>query len=366
MVGAVHRPREVHQFVPSFAAHDAVSGHALRVRRLLRTWGFESEIYAGTGHGGEVLAFDRFTRRAPVDGGVLLYQLSTGSPMAEVLRARPERTLVNYHNVTPPSFYLGWSPRVGPELELGLRQLRGLAARTDLAIAVSEYNRRELLDAGYRATAVAPVLVDLDAFDREVDQAALARLQDAKAGGGADLVFVGRVAPHKAQHDLVKALAVYRRLYDPDARLHLVGGSGSQGYSDAIGQFAAALGLGDAVKITGSVSAGELAAHYRAADAFVCLSEHEGFCVPLLEAMHHRVPIVAYGAAAVPETLADAGLLLADKDAGTVAAAIHRVVTDQALRDVLTAAGTARLADFTLDRTRRRFADAVTPLLEPV
>jgi glycosyltransferase involved in cell wall biosynthesis len=358
--------RAVHQFVPSFAAHDAVSSHAVQVQALLRSWGLDSEIYAGTATGdeGQVLPFDRFGRDGPVSSTRLLYHLSTGSRMAEMLRARPEPTLVNYHNVTPARFYEGWSPRVAPELELGARQLRGLAPSVDLAIAVSEYNRRELLDAGYRTTAVAPVLVDLDAFEREVDEAALARLSGAKSGGGADLLFVGRVAPHKAQHDLVKVLAVYRRLYDPKARLHLVGGSGSEAYSDAVKGYASALGLGDAVEVTGSVSAGELAAHYRAADVFVCVSEHEGFCVPLLEAMHHRLPIVAFAAAAVPETLAGAGLLLPAKDPATVAAAIDRLVGDADLRAALVDGGSERLTDFALERTRRRFAEAVAPIIE--
>ena len=356
----------MHQFVPSFAANDAVSGHALEVRTLLRSWGLTSEIYAG--HAADegrhqVLPFNQFERRGPARETYLLYQLSTGTRMADQLRARPERKLVNYHNITPMRFFDGWSPRVAPELELGARQLQSWATTTELAIAVSEYNRRELLDAGYRATAVAPVLVDLDAFDREVDAAALARLQEAKAGGGADLLFVGRVAPHKAQHDLVKALAVYRRLYDPKARLRLVGGSGSEAYSDALARYADALGLADAVDITGSVSAGELAAHYRAADVLVCVSEHEGFCVPLLEAMHHRLPIVAYGAAAVPETVAGAGLVLDAKDPPTVAAAVHRVLSDDELRRGLVDAGTMRLADFTLERTRRRFAEAMAPVL---
>jgi glycosyltransferase involved in cell wall biosynthesis len=127
--------------------------------------------------------------------------------------------------------------------------------------------------------------------------------------------------------------------------------------------FADALGLADAVEVTGSVTAGTLAAHYRAADVLVCLSEHEGFCVPLLEAMHHRLPVVAYRAAAVPETVGPAALLLDTKDGATVAAAVARVLSDDELRTGLVDAGTARLAEFDLERTRARFMDAMAPVL---
>jgi len=238
-----------------------------------------------------------------------------------------------------------------------------MAGRADLAVAVSAYNERELVDAGFATTTVAPVLVDLDELDREVDPEALARLQEAKANGGSDWLFVGRLAPNKAQHDLVKALAVYRRLYDPRARLHLVGGSSSAAYDTALASYVAALGLEGAVDLAGSVAPGVLAAHYRAADVFVCLSEHEGFCVPLLEAFHHRLPVVAFAAAAVPETLGRAGVLLASKAPATVAAAIHRVVGDPALADTLATAGAARLEDFRLERARARFAEVVEGLV---
>jgi glycosyltransferase involved in cell wall biosynthesis len=147
--------------------------------------------------------------------------------------------------------------------------------------------------AGYRATTVVPILLDPGEFDREVDAATLDRLRSATAAGGASWLFVGRVVPNKAQHDVVKAFAAYRRVFDPHARLRLVGGTSLPAYADAVARYVDALGLGGAVELTGPVDPGVLSAHYRAADVFVCLSDHEGFCVPILEAMHHDLPIVA-------------------------------------------------------------------------
>jgi glycosyltransferase involved in cell wall biosynthesis len=236
--------------------------------------------------------------------------------------------------------------------------------RAELGLADSAFNAAELTELGYPRTAVVPILIDVAALDSTpADAATRQRLTDAKARGGVDWLFVGRLAPNKAQHDVVKAFAAYRRLYDADARLHLVGGSSSHQYETALTAFVSALDLDDAIEITGGVSAGALTAYYETADVYVSVSEHEGFCVPLLEAMYHRVPIVAYSAAAVPETLGDAGLLLDAKDACTVATAVDRIVSDPALRTQLLAAGADRLGEFDIARSRRKLLDAIEPVV---
>jgi L-malate glycosyltransferase len=202
-----------------------------------------------------------------------------------------------------------------------------------------------------------PVLIDIDAFERTPPDPAIPRLD------ATTWLFVGRLAPNKAQHDIVKAFAVYRRVFDPTARLRLVGGSSSHSYQNSLADFIAALGLRDAIDVTGPVSSAALSAYYETSDVLVVCSDHEGFLVPLLEAMSHRLPIVAYRAGAVPETLGDAGLTLAVKDGPTVAAAVHRVMTDDALRAQLVVAGERRLRDFSLDVTRQKLYDALTPVV---
>jgi glycosyltransferase involved in cell wall biosynthesis len=213
--------------------------------------------------------------------------------------------------------------------------------------------------AGYRSTATVPLLIDLEGFAGSPDPVLAGRLAAQREAGGADLLFVGKVSPHKGQHDLIKALAAYRRLYDPNARLHLVGGSISEEYLTALQRFISELGLVDAVDIPGSVTHEELIAYYAAADAFVCLSNHEGFCVPLLESMYHRLPIIAYTNTAVPETVQTAGLVLPNKEPVRVAAAIDRVVTDPQLRSTLAQAASERVEAFSLPRVRAGFASAL-------
>jgi glycosyltransferase involved in cell wall biosynthesis len=179
------------------------------------------------------------------------------------------------------------------------------------------------------------------------------------AATGAHWLFVGRLAPNKAAHDLVKALAAYRRAYDPEARLLLVGGQGHPLYTEAVRRFVEALGLDGAVEMTGTVSHAELAAAYEASDVFVCLSDHEGFCFPLLEAMHHGLPIVGYDSGAVATTIGNGGLVIRSKTASEVAAAVAKVLMVPGRREVLAAAGRARLADFALDRTAPVMVDQV-------
>jgi glycosyltransferase involved in cell wall biosynthesis len=350
----------VHQFVSSFVVRDAQSAHTLRVRDLLRDMGFDSRIYVRETRGALAAESEHYRAFAPGPGPTyLLYQASTGSVLADFVAQRPEPVIVNYHNVTPPAFFEAWEPHVAVELDVGLRQMAELAPRTVLGICVSAFNERDLRGLGVERTAVAPVLLDLDALDSEPDPATHERLVRAKDAGGADLLFVGRLSPNKAQHDLVKALAAYRRLYDPAARLRLVGGPASPAYERALRGFVAALDLDDVVDIAGSLSEAEMLAYYRTADAFVCVSEHEGFCIPLVEAMHHGVPVVAFDAGAVSETVAGGGLVLHEKHPGLVAAAVDRVVGDPVFAERLVAAGHRRAAEFSLENTRARFATAI-------
>src|SRR6185312_12202829 len=181
-----------------------------------------------------------------------------------------------------------------------------------------------------------------------------------KEQGGTDILFVGRLAPNKAQQDLVKALAVYRRVYDPLARLRLVGRPSTDAYLQALTGFVVELGLGQAVTIDTDTSDPQLAAYYEAADVYLCLSEHEGFNIPVLEAMRHRVPVIAYGSCAVPETVGEGGLLLDDKSASSAAAAVHLAVADPDRHRALVEAGQRRLAQFDLEASKRLFVNSLS------
>jgi glycosyltransferase involved in cell wall biosynthesis len=349
----------VDQVVPSLASRDAIGVHTLAVADALRAAGVMSDIFYGD------CSPDLLKKARPV-GALgrpakdrwLLYQSSIGSPIFDAFATRSEPKLVNYHNITPADLLQSWEPGVGYEVGLGREQLGRLAPQCRLAIADSAFNQTELVTAGFASTAVVPLLIDMTVH-HEADAARLRILRAAKADGGPDFLFVGKVSPHKAPHDLVKMLAVYRRLFHPKARLHLVGSPLGRRYGPALEAFVEDLGLSEAVTVVGSVAPGELEAYYQAADVFVCASDHEGFCVPIVEAMAHDLPVVAYGVAAVPETVKDAGLVLESKEPLLFATSVHRVVEDDQLRRQFSRAAARRVEAFSLPRSRARFVDLV-------
>ncbi|HZT67894.1 MAG TPA: glycosyltransferase family 4 protein [Acidimicrobiales bacterium] len=353
----------VHQFIPSFVSRDAIGAHTLQVRSVLQEMGLRSEVFAENTSPDLEPHSRPYESYRPKPGDWLLYQASTGSKVAEYLLGRPEPQIVNYHNVTPASTFGRWEPRLADEMADGRRQVAKLASVARHGLAVSQYNEAELKEMGYRSTSVTPLLLDFSTFDHDVDRPTLDWLSRLRDRGGASILFVGRIAPNKAQHDLVKALIAYRTLYDPAARLHLVGGASSPAYFDALRRFVGHTGVRDSVDFAGSVSDAVRSSYFRGADVLLCLSDHEGFCVPLLEAMYNGLPIVAYASSAIPETLQGAGILLDSKEPVVVAAALHRVLSDEALRSRLVEAGRRRLADFSLDRTRRTFAEAISAVL---
>jgi len=355
-------PRAVHQFVPALIPRDATGSHTLLLREALRAAGWRSEIFAEATHdellneSNKVARYGDYAR----PGDVLVYQFSTSSMVADLLMERPEPLVIDYHNITRPELYEPWEPATARRSAEALEQLARLAPRAALGLADSAFNEADLVAAGCPATAVVPVLVDLDRLGAPADRRTAARLAAAKADGGADWLFVGRLVPSKGQHQLVKALWAYRQLYDPAARLHLVGSTPSNRYLGALRAFVDDLGLREAVRMPGEVSEAALAAYFDAADVYVSMSVHEGFGVPLLEAMGAGVPVVALRTGAVPGTVGDAGLVLDRTEPSYVAAAARRVVSDDTLRRRLTAAGQRRVAEHTLARAGARAVEAVS------
>ena len=345
----------VHQFHPVVATGDAMGDHIFTLARYLRDWGHDARAYAVEAPEGEVLPYRRLFRDVTADDLVILH-FSMGHEVFDQLVKLPGRKVLVYHNVTPPEFFAGVNPHAAAHAALGRRQLASLAPKVDLAIGVSEYDRAELEDAGFARTAHVPILIDWSKYDAEPDEGVLA----AQSGPGARLLFVGRISPNKRQDNLIRMLAYYTRCIDPDARLVLAGGYRDQArYHARCLALARELGLRDAVTFTGRVTLASLVAYYRTASAFVSLSEHEGFGVPLLEAMRLRAPVVAYAAAAVGETVGDAAILLERKDLAEAAEAVAVVAERADVRARLVAAGERRVADFATDAVAARTRDAL-------
>lgn len=364
MSPAAGRPVAVHQFLPALNPHDATGTHTLKLRDVLRAAGWRSEIFAEAVH--DDLAAEAYKHwmypEHAATGDVAVYQFTTSSAVAPYLAEQGLPLILDFHNFTSPELFSGWEPGNVTRAARAADDLALLAPEALLGLARSAYSERTLRHAGCRRTAVTPALAEYDRVTAKPDPRVAAELRGRKsADGGADVLFVGRVVPSKAQHELVKVLWTYRRLYDPAARLHLVGGTSSYAYSKALYDFVEDLGLAGAVRLVGEVSDTALAAYYEQADIFLSLSVHEGFGVPLVEAMTAGLPIVARGAGAgaVTETVGDAALLLESGDPAYVAAALHRVCTDDALRLVLTGNGRRRAAELQGERVAHEYVEAI-------
>ncbi len=349
----------VQHFVPTWEP-GAVGNHVLEAHAALRAAGIDGNVYAGVVRDGLPLAarpVDAYARDA-LPGDVLLYQHAIGSLVADYVVDRPEPLVVDYHNVTPHEFFDAWDRPLADALDWGRRQLRDLARRSRLGLADSHYNERDLRAVGFTETAVVPVLADVRRDGLPRDERLHDELVTTKRG--TDLLFVGRLAPNKAQHELVKLLALYRRVFDAGARLSLVGGSASPRYDLALARFVERAGLVGAVRFAGPVTDAELRAHYDVADVFVSLSRHEGFGVPLVEAMAHDLPVVARASTAVPETVGDGGVLVDPSvPLAELAAAVAKVAHDDAVRRTLVERGRARAEHFSIERARAQLVDAL-------
>jgi glycosyltransferase involved in cell wall biosynthesis len=356
-------PRRVHQLMAALSYGDAVSNDALAIQDHLRAAGFESDIFAEHAHPRLAKRCRRLWEYARVSSAetVCVFHFAIGSGAGRLIFRAPDRLVVRYHNITPPEFFAGFLPHLARQCHQGRLELRAFAGRASLGLGVSEFNRRELEDAGYRRTGVVPVTLDLDALAAGPRSAVVRRLF---GDGRTNLLFVGRIIPNKRIEDLLRAFAFYQKAFDPSSRLLLVGDHwGYEPYLLYLQAAARELGAHDVV-FTGQAEDDELRAYYSVGTAYVSLSEHEGFCVPLLEAMAFGMPVVAYDAGAVAETLAGAGVLLKTKPPEEVAGLLKKIVSDVGTRAAVLAGQRRRLDEVRATDVGARLLTALGPVLE--
>jgi glycosyltransferase involved in cell wall biosynthesis len=343
-------------------AGDAITHDALAMRAALRRMGFASDILCDPAHLAPEMRGEArdFREHACSAQDLVIYHCAIASPLTEWYLSLRARRLLRYHNITPPEHFAGYSERIAAQLTQGRLLLPRLAEVTELALCDSAYNAAELDAVEFRRTEVLPIVMDFTALDAAASESALA---DLRSDPRPKILFVGRVVPNKRQEDLLRVLAIRLRAGRREARLSLVGSyGGTLRYVQHLLALVRHLNLEESVHFAGLVSHAELLAHYRAADLFLCLSEHEGFCVPLVEAMHHRIPIIAFAAGAVPETLGDAGLLVRHKNLPAIAELVDVALTDRALRETLRARCAERVRAFAPDAVESKFLEIVGTL----
>ena len=335
----------VHQWVPAAHKGDAIGDSARSVRNLLRRMGHESDIFAMTVDDGLRDDVRAFSDPAATRGDVTIFHFALPSPMSAAFAALPNGRILQYHNVTPARFFAPYSPPLFRLASIARSELAGLAIATDLALGDSEYNRRELEEMGFGRTGVMPVAVDTARLTNAPSQPVLDEILD---DGLVNFLFVGRIAPNKMIEDHVKLAEHYKRYVDAYYRFIFVG------RYDVVPHYYAAIRallaeykmLEDRFIFTGPVPDAELAAYYRAASVYVSLSEHEGFCVPLVESMAMDVPVLAYSTTAIPDTLGGAGVQFAPKDLEYAAELLGMLAFEESPREEILAGQRLRLQDF--------------------
>ena len=349
----------INQWVPAAHRGDAIGDSARKVRDLLRGAGHTSDLFAMTideDLRGDVRPFSDAAARG---GQVTIFHFALPSPMTETFASLPGGRVLQYHNITPAEFFAPYDPGLFRLAALGRRELQTLVGRVDLALGDSEFNRQELEQLGFAPTGVFPVAVNTS---RITDAPRRPALEKILADGLINILFVGRIVPNKRIEDHIRLAEVYKRYVDSYYRFIFVGRH--DGIPRYYAQVRALISeyqmLPDRFWFTGPVPDDDLAAFYRWADVYVSLSEHEGFCVPLVEAMAADVPVLAYAAGAVPETLGGAGVLFSPKDLEFAAEAMGMLVYDREFRESVIAGQRRRLEAFAPARLETQLHDVIS------
>lgn len=324
--------RKVWQFLPTFYFGDAIGNDCLAISRFLTSKGIENAIGAKVIHPKmeEYASAFEEARKQIKDEDLIIYHLSVGDEMNDWFSALPNKKAVIYHNITPYKFFKTYSAVHIAVTQQGRWQMKKMADSVDLAIADSEYNAGELKKLGFPEAKVVPILMPFDDYRQEPDEETVKAMSDGKK----NILFVGRVAPNKCQEDIIAVFAEFKKKYNMDARLVLAGSfGGMEQYKARLDKYVETLGLTDDVLFTGHISFSQILAYYKTADAFLIMSEHEGFCVPVVEAFLFGVPVLACDYGAIGETMGDAGVLLSSqKEPAKAASVLYEMLSDETWR----------------------------------
>lgn len=344
--------RAIHQLVHTLSYGDAISGETLALQRCLQRCGCESEIFAINVHP-LLKGRARGYRDIPAGfDGELVFHFSLGSPLSELYRSSDgARRSMIFHNLTHPEWFRGVNPRIVADLEAGQRQLPELCALSDRLIADSRFNAAELRAYGFEAE-VLELPIDEEKWAIPANPGIAAML---RADPAVHVVHVGRLAPNKCIEDVIKTFYFLHHKINRQSRLWIVGiDIDTELYSFSLKRMVDEFDLAAAVNFVGCLADSELKALYQSATAYLCMSEHEGFCLPVIEAMYFDLPVIAFASSALPDTMGGGGVLVREKRHAEIAELIARIAEDAGLRRRLREAGRRRVQELRSERFEQR------------
>ena len=366
MTKCIEPKRAIHQLVHTLSYGDAISTEVLALQRALRSHGVESEIFALNEHPLLKGQSRPFSLLDGVDGADIILHYSLGSPLNGAYRVwnRGRRILV-YHNITPPSWYRSVNSRVADDIETGLAELPELCKLSDLLLADSRFNASELAALGVTAE-VLDLPVDPGRWDKPKNEGIYSLVKGTPA---LHLLHVGRLAPNKCVEDIIKVFyflhhKVLGGRQHPNlpavGKLWLVGiDTDTEIYSFSLKRLVTELDLDNVVEFVGCMADEEVRALYESCSSYLCMSEHEGFCLPIIESMHFGLPVIAFGAGAVPDTVGDGGIVVTEKRHAEIAELIAEVASNTTLRSSLISKGKERVRAFSYERFAQRVGEVL-------
>lgn len=351
------------QVLPTLAFGDAVGNDTLALMEVIRELGYETGIYAENIDKRLVGGLVKPIYKMPYlrENDIMIYHMSIGTEFNYHISEYKCKKMMIYHNVTPPEFVEPFNSFIAEACRVGRQDVKYLSDKFDYCLADSEYNKQELIQMGYKCKIdVLPILIPFEDYLKAPSKKVLRRYKDDYV----NILFTGRIAPNKKQEDLIKTFYYYKKFINPKSRLILVGSyNGMENYYNSLKYYVGRLDLDD-VRFTGHIKFDEILAYYKLADVFLCMSEHEGFCVPLAEAMQFEIPIVAYDSSAISGTLGGGGLLLKEKDYKVAAEMINKVVTDKTLKEKVINNQNIRLKDFAHDAIKQQFINYLNEFIK--
>ncbi len=353
------------QVLTTISFGDAVSNDTLALHDTLVKQGYKTKIFAEN-IDRRILQKYKYVsdiKRLDVEiDDVIIYHMSTGTKLNYDIAKYPCKKIMIYHNVTPPEFYQEYSSMSYTLCKQGLQSLDFLKDKFDYVIGDSQFNIDELIKIGFTAPMrVLPILIPFEDYKQKPSGKVIHKYEN---DGYENILFTGRIAPNKKQEDVIMAFYHYKKYYNPKSRLFLVGNSrGMEIYKKRLEDFVAQLGVEDVI-FTEHIPFDQILAYYTLADLFLCLSEHEGFCVPIVEAMQFEIPIVARGTGAVPDTLQDGGLVVTTKNPLEVAGIMDYLLKNEQLKNTILENQKNRLAALAHDVVEAQFLGYLKEFLE--
>ena len=326
---------EVNQMLASMSYGDAITDYTLEIQKILRRQGYHSEIFVEMCDGQMWKHTRRFEEYPKISSpsNIIILHFSILSRVSKLAYHLPDKKILIYHNITPSHFFADYHPHLAGQCYHGRRELKAFKDRCELALGDSEFNRQELESLGFPRTGVLPIIIDFRKFDQPPDPL----VPNLYPKGRTTFLFVGRMIPNKRVEDIIKLFYCYQKYINSKSQLILVGEyRGFERYYDFLKELIAELSLED-VHFAGHVEFEELIAYYKMADVYISMSEHEGFCVPILEAFYFQIPVVAYNSSAVPFTMRDGGVLVNHKDLPLIAEIIHHIISHPSLKEEIIA-----------------------------